>query len=125
MYGWHHKLLRIDLTHQKTMIEDIDPKISKNYIGGRGVAIKYLYDEVDPKKDWSDPENRLVIASGPLGGTVFGGSGTFSVVTKGALTNGATSVQANGLFGAYIKFSGYDGVIIQGMGERWFYLFFI
>ncbi len=44
-------------------------------------------------------------------------------MTKGALTNGATSVQANGLFGAYIKFCGYDGVIVQGAARRWLYLY--
>ena len=76
-----------------------------------------------PQIDWSDPENRLILASGPLGGTRVGGSGTFSLVTKGALTNGATAVQANGLFGAYIKFSGYDGVIVQGAARRWLYLY--
>jgi len=62
------------------------------------------------------------MASGPLGGTIIPGTGTFSLVTKGALTGGCTSVQANGLFGAYIKFSGYDGIIIQGAARRWMYL---
>jgi len=50
------------------------------------------------------------------------GSGTVSLVTKGALTNGATSVQANGRFGAYLKFSGYDSVIIQGAAKKWLFL---
>ena len=48
----------------------------------------------------------------------MGGSGTISLVTKGALTGGATSVQANGLFGAYMKLSGYDGVVVQGAAEK-------
>jgi aldehyde:ferredoxin oxidoreductase len=64
----------------------------------------------------------MIVASGPLGGTIIPGSGTVSLVTKGALTNGATSVQANGRFGAYLKFSGYDGFIIQGETKRWVYL---
>jgi aldehyde:ferredoxin oxidoreductase len=121
--GYAGKFLRLDLSHKRLTDVVFDEETLRKYIGGSGIGAKILYDEVDPKKDWSDPENRLVIASGPLGGTVFGGSGTFSVVTKGALTNGATSVQANGLFGAYVKFSGYDGVIIQGVGKRWFYLY--
>jgi aldehyde:ferredoxin oxidoreductase len=65
----------------------------------------------------------MIIASGPLGGTSIPGSSTISLVTKGALTNGATSVQANGRFGAYLKFSGYDGLIIQGTSRRWLYLY--
>ena len=75
-----------------------------------------------PLPQWVDPENRVIIASGPLGGTAIPGSSTISVVTKGALTNGATSVQANGRFGAFLKFSGYDGLIIQGAAKRWLYL---
>ncbi len=94
----------------------------RKYIGGTGIGTKILSDEVSPKACWSDPVNRLSIASGPLGGTRVPGSGTISLVTKGALTNGATSVQANGLFGAYLKFSGYDGVIVQGAARRWLYL---
>jgi len=49
----------------------------------------------------------------PLGGTSIGGSGTVAVVTKGALTNGAAASQANGFFGAYLRFSGIDGIILQ------------
>jgi aldehyde:ferredoxin oxidoreductase len=44
MYGWHQKLLRVNLTDQKFSIENIDPKISRDYIGGRGVAMRYLYN---------------------------------------------------------------------------------
>jgi aldehyde:ferredoxin oxidoreductase len=51
MYGWHGRLLRIDLTSKKTSIEEIDPQVSKDFIGGRGVAIRYLYVEVDPGVD--------------------------------------------------------------------------
>jgi len=64
----------------------------------------------------------LIIASGPLRGTSVSGSGTISVVTKGALTNGASAVQANGYFGAFMRFCGYDGIIIQGSAKRWMYL---
>ena len=63
MYGWHHKLLRVDLTNHKVSIEDIDPKISKDYIGGRGVAMRYLYDEVDPQV--RPPQLRRTNSSSP------------------------------------------------------------
>jgi aldehyde:ferredoxin oxidoreductase len=52
-----------------------------------------------------------------------GGSGTFCVVTLGALTGGATSTQANGFLGAYMKFAGFDGVVFQGRSEHWVYLY--
>jgi len=121
--GYAGKFLRVDLTHEKTIDVVFDEETLRKYVGGTGIGAKILYDEVSPKIDWSDPENRLIIASGPLGGTRVGGSGTFSLVTKGAMTNGATATQANGLFGAYLRFSGYDGVIVQGAAKRWMYLY--
>ena len=121
--GYAGKFLRVDLTHERLTEVTFDEETLRKFIGGTGIGSKILYDEVPPEINWSDPENRLILASGPLGGTRIGGSGTFSLVTKGALTNGATSVQANGLFGAYIKFSGYDGIIIHGAARRWLYLY--
>jgi aldehyde:ferredoxin oxidoreductase len=120
--GYAGKMLRIDLSEGKTWDWVPEEETLRMYLGGTGMGAKILYDEVPPDADWSDPVNRMTIASGPLGGTSVGGTGTISIVTKGALTGGATSVQANGLMGAYMKFSGYDGVILQGASENWNYL---
>ncbi len=120
--GFAGKYLRADLTKGELADEIFDEEFLRMYLGGTGIGSKILYDEVPPTSRWSDPVNRVTIASGPLGGTSVGGSGTISLVTKGALTGGATSVQANGLFGAYMKFSGYDGVILQGASDDWKYL---
>ena len=120
--GFAGKYLRIDLTSGDLLNQPFDEPTYRAYLGGTGVGSKILYDEVPPDAEWSNPVNRVTIASGPLGGTSVGGSGTISLVTKGALTGGATSVQANGLFGAYMRFSGYDGVVIQGAAEDWRYL---
>ncbi|MCK4953221.1 hypothetical protein KAS14_05505 [Candidatus Bathyarchaeota archaeon] len=120
--GYAGKFLRLDLTFERLSDVLFDEETLRKYIGGTGIGAKILYDEVPPKTSWSDPVNRITIASGPLGGTTIPGSGTISLVTKGALTNGATSVQANGRFGAYLKLSGYDGIIIQGVAKRWLYL---
>ena len=120
--GFAGKYLRADLTRGELTDLVFDEAALRNYLGGTGIGSKILYDEVPPTSEWSDQVNRVVIASGPLGGTSVGGSGTISIVTKGALTGGATSVQANGLFGAYMKFSGYDGIVVQGAAEDWQYL---
>ncbi|MEM2922646.1 MAG: aldehyde ferredoxin oxidoreductase N-terminal domain-containing protein, partial [Candidatus Bathyarchaeia archaeon] len=121
--GYAGKILRVNLTDEKLTDEVLDESTLRKWVGGTALGAKYLYDEVDPKLDWSDPENRIIIASGPLGGTRIGGSGTISIVTKGALTNGAAAVQANGYFGAFIKFSGYDAIIVQGSAKRWVYVY--
>lgn len=120
--GYMGQMLRVDLSNGEIQSEIPDESARRKYLGGTGIGISYLYDEVPPGIKWNDPDNRLIFATGPVGGTRIGGSGSFSVVTKGALTKGATSVQANGFFGAFLKFSGFDGIILQGASNRWVYL---
>jgi len=120
--GYAGKFLRVDMSEGKLSDEVFDEATLRKYLGGTGIGTKIMYEEVPPDSDWSDPVNRVTIGSGPLGGTAVGGSGTISIVTKGAMTGGSTSVQANGLFGAYMRFSGYDGIIIQGASDSWKYL---
>ena len=86
------------------------------------MGLRYLYHEVPPDVKWSDPENRFIVMSGPLGGTV-GGTGGYSVITKGPMTNGASSSQGMGFWGAFIKLAGYDGLIVQGAAKEWSYLY--
>jgi len=116
------KLLRIDLTNEKVVQENLDEATLRKWVGGTGLGAKYLYEEVPAGVDWNDGENRLILASGPLGGTSINGSGTVSIVTKGALTNGAAACQANGFFGAFLRFNGIDCLILQGKAKRWVYL---
>lgn len=117
------RVLRVDLSRSQVTEERIDDDTLRRYIGGTGIGAKFLYDEVPPGVEWSHPENRLILASGPLGGTRIQGSGTFSVVTKGPLTDLAASSQANGFFGAYLRFSGFDSIVAQGASEKWVYLY--
>jgi aldehyde:ferredoxin oxidoreductase len=122
MYGWHHKLLRIDLTHQKTSIEDIDPIISKDFIGGRGVAIKYLYDEVDPQVDPLAPENTLIFATGPLTATPAPTGNRYMVITKSPLSGALTNSNSGGDFPTWMKRTGFDIFIIEGKASKPVYL---
>lgn len=117
------KYLRVDLTSGRIWSEQLDEETYRKYVGGTGYGVKVLYEEVPPGVAWSDPENRLIVASGPLGGTQVNGSGTISVITKGPLTNGAATSQANGFLGAYMRFNGFDGVVIQGAAESLKYLY--
>jgi aldehyde:ferredoxin oxidoreductase len=116
--GYRGKFLRVDLTSGRVWSELLDEDIYRKYLGGTGYGAKVLYEEVPPGVEWSDPDNRLVVASGPLGGTRVNGSGTVSVVTKGPLTNGAAASQANGFLGAYMRLNGFDGVVLQGAAEK-------
>ena len=117
------KYLRVDMTSGQVRTEQLDEETYRKHVGGSGYGARVLYDEVPPGVEWSDPENRLIVASGPLGGTRVNGSGTISVVTKGPLTNGAASSQANGFLGAFMRFNGFDGVIVEGAAASFQYLY--
>ncbi|MDP7240080.1 MAG: aldehyde ferredoxin oxidoreductase N-terminal domain-containing protein, partial [Dehalococcoidia bacterium] len=87
------RILRVDLSRSEVETVKMDAETVRQCLGGACLGAKLLYDEVPPGVGWSDPDNRLIIASGPLGGTRVNGSGTISVITKGPLTNGAASSQ--------------------------------
>jgi len=123
IYGTTGKILRIDLSEERIWEEGLDEDVLRKYLGGTCLGVKYLYDEVKPEFNWPDPQNSIFIGSGPLGGAKIAGSGSFSIVTKGALNNGVASTQANGFFGAYLKFSGFDSILVQGAASAWKYLY--
>jgi aldehyde:ferredoxin oxidoreductase len=117
------KMLEVDLDTGKTGFVSPSPGELRQYVGGTGLGIKYLYERVAPGVEWDHPDNVVIIATGPFSGTTMGGSGLVSIVTKGCLTNGATSTQANGFAGAFMKLSGLDGIIIRGAALRLSYLY--
>lgn len=122
-YGYAGRLLRVNLTTREMRDEPLDEAVVSKWVGGAGLGAKYLYEEVPPEAEWSDPVNRLIWAGGPLSGTRSSGSGTVAVVGKGAMTNMAASSQANGFFGAFLKFCGYDCIIFEGAASDWVYLY--
>ena len=123
IFGYTGKILRVDLTKGEISAQYPQGDFLRKYIGGAVLGIKLVYDEVTPGVQWSDPENRFFIGSGPLGATRVGGSGSICTVTKGALTNGMGSSQANGVFGAYLRLSGYDAILLHGAAPKWSYLY--
>ena len=111
------RVLRVDLTSGKIWTDRLDEAAQRKYLGGTAYGAKVLYEEVPPGVEWCDPENRFIVASGPLGGTAVHGSGTVSVVTKGPLTNGAAAGQANGFMGAFLRTNGFDAIVIHGAAD--------
>jgi aldehyde:ferredoxin oxidoreductase len=121
--GYTGRLLRVNLSTRKIWIEPWGPDDMREYLGGIGLGAKILYDEVGPKVHWDHPDNRLILATGPLAGLPVWGTGGLTVITRGALTGGATSTQANGFFGACLKYSGYDAIVLQGRAKALSYLY--
>src|SRR5215475_2282187 len=120
--GYAGHLLRVDLDTGRAWGEPWSPADMRTYLGGAGLGAKILWDEVPREVDWDHPQNRLVLGTGPLAGLPVWGTGGLTVVTRGAMTNGGTSTQANGFFGANLKYCGYDAIVIQGQAPEWTYL---
>lgn len=122
MYGYRGKILRINLTDRSVKKEDLDLEMAKKFIGGRGLGTKLYFDEVDPKVDALSPENKLLFVTGPLTGTPTPTGGRYMVVTKGPLTGTIASSNSGGLWGAELKFAGYDVIILEGKADSPVYI---
>jgi len=95
------------------------------FVGGRGIAAKIYWDEVPPEIDAFDPENRLIIMTGPMAGYSGVAGSMWQICGKSAATNPERFCYGGlgGSWGAYLKFAGYDGIVIQGKAESPVYLF--
>lgn len=120
--SWTGKILRVNLTEGKAKAEDWDTTLTAKFIGGRGMATKFLYDEIDPKVDPLSPGNKLIFATGPLTGTGAPSSGRYMVVTKSPLTGTIACSNSGGYFPAEMKFAGYDFIIFEGKASKPVYL---
>ncbi len=120
--GWTRKILRVDLTKGTCKSEPLNMKWAQDYLGQRGLATKYFVEEVDPKVDPLAPENKMIMATGPLTGTPVSTGGRYSVITKGALTGAIACSNSGGFFGAELKFAGWDMVIFEGKSKKPVYL---
>ncbi|MCE5242762.1 MAG: aldehyde ferredoxin oxidoreductase family protein [Desulfobacteraceae bacterium] len=118
MYGWMGKVLRVDLTRGKVSEEPLDPVLARDYIGGRGFGIRYLLNETDPQCDPLGPENRLIMAAGPLTGTKAPTGGRYMVTTKSPLTGSVTCSNSGGFFPAELKKAGLDAIIFEGQSPE-------
>ena len=120
--GWQKKILRVNLTEGSCKAEPLNMEWAADYLGQRGLATKYLSEEVDPKVDPLSPDNKLIFATGPLTGTAASTSARYSVITKGALTGAIACSNSGGYFGAELKMAGWDMVIFEGKSENPVYL---
>ncbi len=121
--GWHRKLLRVNLSALTCVSEPLNMEWAESYLGQRGLATKYLMHEIDPAVDPLSGDNKLIIATGPLTGTMASTGGRWSAVTKGALTGAIACSNSGGQFGGELKMAGWDMVIIEGRAKTPVYLY--
>ncbi len=123
MNGWIGKILRVNLTNGELKVEDLDKNHAIKFLGGRGLGSKILFDEIDPRIDPLGPDNKLILATGPLTGTSASAAGRYMAITKSPLTGTIACSNSGGHFGPELKFSGFDMIIIEGKAKEPVYIY--
>ena len=114
MYGWTGKVLDIDLTTGVIKDYPLDMEMVHLFVGGRGLGVRLLWDEVGPQVDPLSPQNVLMFVNGPLTATGYQTSNRFSVSTKSPLTGTVLDANSGGYWGMQFKKAGYDVLIVRG-----------
>ena len=117
MKGWKGTTLRIDLTHQKATAKPIPKETLTKFIGGRGLNMKILYDEVPVGADPLGIENLLIFGVGPLNGTPIG-MGRMTVTCKSPVTGYFMEGNSGKFFAPNMKYAGYDSIVVSGKAEH-------
>ncbi len=118
MNGWNGKILEIDLATLTHKSYPLDMEMAKQFIGGRGLGARLLWDLVGPEVEPLSPENVLIFTNGPLTGTGYQTSNRFSVTTKSPLTGTVLDANSGGYWGMQFKKTGYDVLIVRGKAQK-------
>lgn len=123
-FGYAGKILKVDLS-RGNISELATSDYAERFLGGRGIAAKIYWDEVPPETRPFDPENQLIFITGPLAGFPGLAGSRWQICGKSAFNTDESFSYANlgGSWGAYLKFAGYDGVVIVGKSDKPAYLF--
>jgi aldehyde:ferredoxin oxidoreductase len=120
--AYYEKIARINLTTGEIKVEKLDLDLAHKFIGGRGLGTKILYDEGVATCDPLSPDNKLVYITGPMTGSNSPSSGRYMVVTKSPLTGMIACANSGGIWGAKLKFAGWDAIIVEGKAAEWTYI---
>jgi len=117
------KLLRVNLDRGEAQSEPLNEKWARDYLGGKGLSIKYLYEELKPGIDPLSPENKLVLMTGPLTGSIVPNTGKLAIAAKSPASGTILDCSIGGSFAPELKYAGYDAVIIEGKADAPVYLY--
>ncbi len=121
MKGYNGKLLRVNLSDGKISKEEISESMQRDFLGGRGFAVKLLWDEVK-RVDPLSEKNKIVFSTGPLSGQLLPSSGKMVVASKSPLTGGYGDGNIGTMASVHLRKAGYDGLIVEGKSENPCYL---
>jgi aldehyde:ferredoxin oxidoreductase len=117
--GYTDRILRVNLSSGEIKIQELPPDFKNKYTGGRGYAIKLIWDETGRETRYDSPDNLLVMASGPLGNEPgFPGTGKFIVGTISPLTDTFVDSNVGGHFGPLLKLAGFDALAVSGISGQ-------
>jgi len=117
------RLVKVDLTRKKVLEEEIDQSTLKKFIGGKGLAIKYMMENLDPTVDPLSPDNILFISTGPATGTWLPLASKIGFFFKSPLTGIFGESIMGGNFPAVFRWLGYIGLAIHGRSDKPIYLY--
>ena len=123
LYGYVGKIAYVDLTYRKVTMKSIEDYDYRKYLGGRGLALKIIFEEMKPKTDPLSSENVLVFLTGPITGVKVPGSSRHGVFSKSPLTGIWGEGNSGGFFGVKMKKSGFDGLVIKGKSIKPVFLY--
>ena len=122
MNGWAGIILRVDLSSGAIEKQPLEEYLRLNYVGGRGINSRILFEETGPETDPLSPENRLIFASGLLSGTSAPCAARFTVTAKSPLTGILGDGNGGGYFGPALKRAGIDHIVFYGKAAEPVYL---
>ena len=120
--AYYEKIARINLTTGNISVEPLDMELAHKFIGGRGLGTKMLYDAGVATVDPLSPENQLIYITGPMTGAAAPSTGRYMVVTKSPLTGMIACSNSGGIWGAKLKYAGWDAIIVEGEAPEWAYI---
>jgi aldehyde:ferredoxin oxidoreductase len=117
VHGWNGQILRVDLTKKKTSIQTYGKDFALTFMGGRGFAVKILWDELPAGVNPLSPQNKLIFATGPITGLPVTSSGKIVVAAKSPLTGGYGDGNLGTRAAVNLRKAGYEAVVIQGKAD--------
>ena len=118
MQAYQNKVLRINLAEEDATIEPLRMDFADKYVGSKGLAIRYMYEDMKPGIDPLGPENNLYFTTGPMTATPIPCSGKLSVAAKSPATGTMNDCSIGGHIGIRLKFAGYDIAVFEGQSEK-------
>lgn len=117
--GYTDKTLYVNLSKLEIAEKVVPAVMKEKFIGGKGYGLRLLWNGTLPETKWNDPENEIVISSGPIAGiTQYSGTGKSICVTISPQTDSVMDSNVGGYFGPFLKFAGFDAIEIQGKSEE-------